>query len=696
MPRGHLGAPLASPGRWPGLMGHGPSGRKSVGEGLLPFFPALLLALFSGYAGTFVGGATAAGAIFGHLALGLAVLGFAGRSGAVVDPLGLGSAGRFLPIALWISALASLFASPVPRAGRAGIVVALLIVLLVPVVARAFVADRERATAAVSVVVALVAAYALVGWLAGGSARPSLPLGHHGLLAWWLVLLLPLASLVAVSSPEGRAARWKIGLGIGAALLGILALVASRSAAGLAAVAVEGGVATFWVRDRRTRRVLLFVALFLALALAPRAWAILAGRDPSAAARQVYLKAGLAGWAARPLLGWGPGATPWTIAPDLVPIPGANPPGEAVGDLHALPLTIGYELGGAGLILALGLAFAFGRERDRDERAAPDPLRRAGLLGLLGGGVGALASGAWSVSAIPVAALVAAGAALAPTSARSAPPSRGTVWLSRGLTLAALLLLLPLDLAHWSYDRAIGTDRAGSIAALDAAIATDPTFPLYRARRAAYRARGPEVDAENALRAAREAGDVAPLWLLAGELGVDAHRPWSGAALDRACRAAPFDGLAPWLRLQAEPAPVDAVSVATRALLAEPRLLQAIDGPGWEAIRRSAVARIERLSGVEPGWRRALVLAAAREPMNEGPISFLTYGAETPDGSFSLHWFRRLPWGAYLGGAAIRFGAEKGTEIPAATRLPTTSAELFSSADCRLGDRSSPVEFARP
>ncbi len=662
---------------------------------LLPYLPALLLALFAGYSGTFVGGATAAGAMVGHLALGLTVFGFAARAGSPLDPLALGKSGRYLPVALAISALASLFASPVPRAGRAGIVVAVLLALSVPVVARAFAAERERATVAVSVVVALVAAYASIAWGVGVSARPSLPLGHHGLLAAWLVLLLPLALLPAVVKPTGRTGRWSVGIGIGAGLLGVLALVASRSAAGLAAGGIEAGVAALWVRDRRARRVLVFATLALALALAPRGLSILSGSDPSAAARQVYLKAGLSGWSERTVLGWGPGATPWTIARFLVPIPGANPPGEAVGELHALPLTVGYELGGAGLILALGLVFAFGRERLREERAAPDPLRRAGLLGLLGGAVVALASGAWSVTALAVAALLAGGAAIAPGLAETAVPRRGAVALSRAAALAALLLLAPLDFAHWSYDRAIGTDRARSIAALDAAVAADPSFGLYRARRAAYRARDPKVDAEEALRAAQAAGDVAPLWLLAGELGIDAHRPWSGAALDRACRAAPFDGLAPWLRLRAEPAPADAASVAARALLAEPLLLQAIDGPGGGELRRAAVARIERLSGVEPGWRRALVLAAAREPAAEREVSFLTFGAETPDGSFSLHWFRRLPWGAYLGGVGIRSGAEKRSEIPAATRLPTTSAELFGAADCRLGDLRQPVEITR-
>jgi hypothetical protein len=677
------------PGRWPGLTGHGPSGRKGAGD-LLPFLPALFLALFGGYAGTFVGAATATGAILGHLTLGLAVLAFAGRSGASFDPLGLGTRGRFLLGALAISVLVSLFASPVPRAGRAGLAVALLLVLLVPVVARGFAVDRGRATAGVSAVVALVAGYALVSWLAGVSPRPALPLGHHGLLAWWFALVLPLATLPVIAPRGGSGSRFRAGLGIVALALGLAALIATRSAAGLAAVAVETGVAAFWLSNRRSRRALVLAALALALLLAPRGVSILAGRDPSAAARRVYLEAGLAGWGQRPLLGWGPGATPWTLSPHLVPVPGANPPGEAVGELHALPLTLGYELGVSGLILALGVAIVFGRRRLEEERAAPDPLRRAGLLGLLGGGVGALASGAWSVSALPVAGLLAAGAALAPSLSRSPSPRRGAfrvpIW---AVALAALLLLAPLHLAHRSYDRAIGTDRASSIAALDAASAGDPSFPLYRARRAGYRARGPEIDAEEALRAARDAGDVAPLWLLAGELGVEARRPWSGAALDRACRAAPFDGLAPWLRLRAVPEPADAVSIAARALLAEPLLLRAVDGPGRE-VRRAAVARIERLSGVDRGWRRTLALAARASesiPAGEGPISFLTYGTETPDGSFSLHWFRRLPWGAYLGGVALRSGAESGAEMPAATRLPTTSPAYFASADCRLGGR---------
>lgn len=667
----------------------------------MPYLPAFLLALFAGYAGTFVGAATASGAMLGHLALGVLLLVFGGRSGALADPLGLGSTGRLLPLALALSALASLYASPVPRAGRTGVPVAFLLVLLVPVLAGAFAAHRDRAVAAVSAVAGGIAAYALVAWLAGFSTRPALPLGHHGLLAGWLAMLLPLAALPAIGRPGERTTRWRLGLGAGAALLGLAALLAARSAAGLVAVAAEAGIAALWVRDRRLRRALGLSALALALSLVPRGLSILGGHDPSAAARRVYRQAGLAGWAERPLLGWGPGSTPWTLSPHLAPVPGANPPGEAVGDLHSLPLTVGYELGGAGLLLALGLALAFARARYREERAAPDPLRRAGLLGLLGGAIAALGSGAWSVPALPVAALLATAAALAPRLERKLAEGRKAAGLTRAAALALVLLLAPLDAAHRGYDQAIGTDRARSIAALDSALAADPAFPLYRARRAAYRARDPVLDAEEALAAARAAGDVPPLWLLAGQLGVKAHRPWAGSALDRACRAAPFDGLAPWLRLRADPPPPDPVSVAARALLAEPLLVRAIGGPGQGAeFRRAAVARIERLAGVEAGWRRALVLAAADEaeqsrPAGE-PVSFLTYGGESPGASVSLHWFRRRPWGSYLGGVAIRAGVAEGSKIPAATRLPSTPSELFSSADCRLGEPASKVEIARP
>ena len=73
-----------------------PRTAESALDRLLPGVPALLLALFAGYAGTFVGAASASGAMVGHLALGLLLLAFAGWA-ASADPLGLGPSTRSSP-----------------------------------------------------------------------------------------------------------------------------------------------------------------------------------------------------------------------------------------------------------------------------------------------------------------------------------------------------------------------------------------------------------------------------------------------------------------------------------------------------------------------------------------------------------------------------------------------------------------------
>ena len=68
-----------------------------------------------------------------------------------------------------------------------------------------------------------VAAWALVAWRWFETPGASLPLGHHNLLAAWLVAPLPLAVL---PWREGGAGRW---LALVAGLLALAALVATRS-----------------------------------------------------------------------------------------------------------------------------------------------------------------------------------------------------------------------------------------------------------------------------------------------------------------------------------------------------------------------------------------------------------------------------------------------------------------------------------
>ena len=87
------------------------------------------------------------------------------------------------------------------------------------------------------------------------------------------------------------------------------------------------------------------LALVGAVWFAPRVIDVARGHDLSTRARLAYAEAGVRGWRERPLLGWGPGATAWTIAEHLPVRPGVLPAGQAVADLHDLPLQLGYELG---------------------------------------------------------------------------------------------------------------------------------------------------------------------------------------------------------------------------------------------------------------------------------------------------------------------------------------------------------------
>ncbi|MGB6365135.1 MAG: hypothetical protein WBG64_20925, partial [Thermoanaerobaculia bacterium] len=80
--------------------------------------PALFLGLLTFSTGTFPGGATFAGASLTQAA----ALAFCLAAAASWrDPLGLGTRGRWLPLALVLVVAASWWASPVERAGRVGL-----------------------------------------------------------------------------------------------------------------------------------------------------------------------------------------------------------------------------------------------------------------------------------------------------------------------------------------------------------------------------------------------------------------------------------------------------------------------------------------------------------------------------------------------------------------------------------------------
>jgi hypothetical protein len=555
-----------------------------------------------------------------------------------------------------------------------------LLVALPAAVARCWAtpAARRQGVVAVAVVVALLATIALTLQLAQGSGRAAQPLGHHLLLAGVLATLLPpvLGSALAERGPLARATLWTAVALAGAALL------ASRSVAGLVAALLGAAV----VPRGRQRAWLLAGALGAALVLAPRLLA--GGADASLAARVVYWWGGLRGGAERPLLGWGPGATAWTLAPHVRPRPGVVPPGEVVGDLHSLPVQLWYELGAAGLLAVALLATLFVGRRWRGGAIAGQ-IGRGALGGMLAAGLHLTTSPTLGTTAPWVALALAAGAALAAESPGSAVGG-GAASAVRGSGLAgragalyaalALLLLLPLDLAHLAYDAARGAPVATARELLARAAALDPQQPLYRARLGWLE----ELPAAR-LRALREAAlgapGVAALQLAAGVAAREADE--SGRSeLRRACAADPLDGVAPLL-LAFESSPAEAAPLAARAQLAMPLLTAAVEWerrrPLWHASRRL----LWDWPGVDSGYLRQLV-ERTRDLPRRGPTGSLRLMMDAePATATSLIVFRRLPWPAPLVEVELRQAAARvAATLPRGAELSSTAPAAFPAA-CR-------------
>ncbi len=648
--------------------------------------PPLLLALFGAWCDTFAWGPSWQASAAGEIAL---LGGLLWTAPSWRDPLRLGATGRLLPWALWIALAASTWASPVPRAGWVALILLPAFLLLPGAVERCWRRedDRRWGLRALSLTVAGASLWALIDWLALGSPRPAMPLGHHNLLAAWLVILLPLAVL-----PARETGPWRF-LGLAAGGLATGTILASRSLAGCAALGVTALLAVGFRAGRSRRRwawlVLLAAALLVSLIQLPRVRRIAAGADPSSQARGAYLAAGVRGLAARPLLGWGPGSVPWTAAAFLRPVPGVNPWGESVGELHSLPVQTGYETGATGLLLVAGLAVLFFVRRVTEREEGRDPaLLLGGLLGLGGGAVAALGSGAVAVTALPLAAAVAAGAALAGSGRGKARSSRLPV---RIYALAALATLAPLELARWHYDRGRTADGEGRAreaeAELAAAARLDPHLPLYPMRLALLRARRPEETepaAALAHRAARLGGATPSLWLVAGVLGYSAKEPWAGAALEKACALDPLDPFPPFYAMLVGRAESAAPAEGAQALLNEPRLAAAVFWGRHPDLSAGALAAVRAWPGVDDGWKQAFSAAAALPPGSSGPVAQTALAIDTEEReSLSLTAFRRRPWPSRWGLIQVRQEAWDRFRVPPAAASKGTSPRFYDAAPCR-------------
>jgi len=557
--------------------------------------------------------------------------------------------------------------------------------------------------------------------------RAALPIGHHNQLALVLVAILPPAVLGAwrAAGPDRRRLRQGAALFVGAVLVWTLAATGSMSA--LAALVVQAVAAAAWMLLRgRGRRLLVPLAALLALAAGlalATAWAgsrldvpgplgrlgaVLRLEDPSLLARRTYAEAAASGFAERPLLGWGPGSTSWTLANHWRPAPGVHPPGEVVTDAHSLVAQAPYELGIAGSVLLLLLAARYGRARLgelSDPRVRDPDLLAAALLGLTGAGV-CLAFGVFAVvTAVPAVLILNLGLAAAARPARTEGNDLHSLpaWWRRGLQIAFHLWLVAALGWTWqrtsaarSYELAVaagtaavgqtpgvpGEEVGGGTDLLRTAAASDPSFPLYQARLDPW--------------AAAEAADgLAPLWLLAGvDRSIDAGR--RRLALERACDLDPLSALAPFelMRLEREAAGAATdprvAAPAARAVLAEPLLLAASAFEGDPDLRSEVHRRIRSWPGLPPGWLAAfeeLWFGLDWSNGREGPpLDVLSLDADSrPAVSFSLFAFRRPPWSLSIGAVPLRSHRLEfiaAHDLPAVTRLPQTAPEPFWFRRC--------------
>ncbi len=648
--------------------------------------PAILLLLFAVWTGTFSGAAGAVGASAGHLALLLCLI-FGGRAGW--NPLALGRGGNLLLLALFAAVVASWRLSPVPRAGTTAVLLLPAFACL-PAAVAGWLRTTERRRIGVlwvSFVVAGVAVWSLLdAWRIGGPV--AMPLGHHNLLAAWLVILLPVA---VTPWWDGG---WRRLVAVLAGVTGVAAMVGTRSlAAALAVVVVALALAL------RRRRSLVLASAAATAVLIPQLPRILrlADFDSSLVARMGYLEAGWRGWMERPIFGWGPGATAWTVSEHLRPRPGIHPPDQIVADLHCLPLQLAYELGLTGLILLAGVA-AVAWQRWRLSPTEDPRLRRAAALGLLAGAVASFGGLPLSVTALPVAVLVVLGMIPHPDPL----PGGREGWAGRGdggegfggrgvrflLAIFLAFFLLPLDRAHFAYDRAQKSiDPEEQIQHLRRAVDLDPRFPLYRAR-LAWLQEDLEELAAGVRHAATDAYGVPSLWLAAGEAGAATDAPWTREALVRACRLNPLGALAPfWLAVATPPGPLTP-EWGARAILSEPRLLAAPAWRGRPGLLANVVDWASEIEGVDAGWRQRLKAVFAGGLDTDGETMTLALSMDARgEVSLSLHAFRRQQWPAEL--SAVKLGREALDDldlVSAAGQVATDPGVFAARAHCGLAD----------
>ncbi len=194
-------------------------------------------------------------------------------------------------------------------------------------------------------------------WRSVWLARNPHPLGHSNYTAGLTLLMLPCFAGLALAN-SGRARRaWWVG-----AVVALVLLFTTGSRGGFAGLAVLALAATPAIARKLGLKLWLvgivgLAACALLFAANPRIRGMLSGAtadappNPSNVQRTAMFTAGLRLGAERPLLGWGPGATPLAYPRFRAQLDGGS---ENVLQLHSLPVELWAEFGAAGVLVALG------------------------------------------------------------------------------------------------------------------------------------------------------------------------------------------------------------------------------------------------------------------------------------------------------------------------------------------------------
>ena len=264
----------------------------------------------------------------------------------------------------------------------------------------------------------------------------SLPLGNRVFMAGLLVLVTPLAVALAadVEQPKWRRAVWAV-----SAVILLIGVIRTRSSA---AIAVLPLLALLYAAMGRTiiRKIAvsaIFVAIIAAAGygladtsepLRRLKSIVIHGTDLNLENRERYWLGSLLAIRQKMLAGWGAGSVGVSYPPFRIQSPGFSVPGEAVTDLHNVPMQWLFEFGVAGAVLRLAAFLAF--------LAAAFPgrttLQKASVLALLGYGIFSLAHYQLSNPAICLVILL--------TAAMAAP--RGEHWEGSPQSASALGILL--------------------------------------------------------------------------------------------------------------------------------------------------------------------------------------------------------------------------------------------------------------